>query len=152
MSWWKPRRVEDVILYPGSQEVEEYVYTPGLHGLELAKALKEGKILGMKCGDKIIVPPLTFCPDHVEGELVEITGKWRVTLYTVIYEDLEGNRLPEPEILALIRPDGATGGLIHRVKAEPDKIYPGMPVEPVFKPAEERTGSITDILYFTPKE
>ena len=152
MAWRKPRRLEDAVHYPGRMEVEEYVYTPGIHGLELAKALREGKLLGMKCGDTIIVPPLTFCPDHTEGELVEIDGTWRLQYYTVIYETPEGEPLSEPEIIGLVRPEGAQGGLFARIKAGPDKLYPGMPVRPVFKPAEERRGTIEDILYWEPLE
>ena len=151
MAWRKPRSPEDVILYPGTQEVEEYVYTPGKHGLKHAEALREGKILAMRCGDTLIVPPLTFCPDGSPADsLEEVKGQWRVVTYTVIYEDAEGHPLEEPEIIAFLRPDGYQGGLFHKVKASPGEIYIGMPVRPVFRPVEERRGTIEDILYFEP--
>ena len=151
MAWRKPRSPEDVILYPGTQEVEEYVYTPGKHGLQHAEALKEGKILAMRCGDTLIVPPLTFCPDGRPAEgLEEVKTQWRVITYTVIHEDVEGRRLEEPEIIAFLRPDGYQGGLFHRVKASLQEIFIGMPVRPVFRPEEERTGTIADIEYFEP--
>ena len=146
---WKRWRLEDVVHYPGKQEVEKYVYTPGIHGLELAKALKEGRILGMKCPDGVYVPPKTYCPDGSPGELVEVHGPWRIVTYTIVHQDLYGNPLPEPEILALIIPDDADhGGLIHRVKA--DQVYIGMEVKPHWKPPEAREGKITDIEYFEP--
>ncbi len=148
MSWWKPNRSEDVIIVDGSMEVERYLYTPGIHGVEFAKALKEGRILGMKCRDTIYVPPLTYCPDGSPGELVEVDGDWVVVTFTVVYEDMYGNKLDEPQIIAVVRPEGAEGGLIHYVKA--DEIYPGMTVKPVFAPENERTGMITDIKYFEP--
>ncbi len=148
---WKRWRIEDVIHYPGSQEVEEYVYTPGLHGLEAAKAFKEGRILGMKCGDGVYVPPKTYCPDGREGELVEVKGPWRVVTYTIVYEDFYGNKLEEPQVLALIKPDDADhGGLIHIVKVDPERIHLGMEVKPHWKPPEKREGKITDIEYFEP--
>ena len=148
---WKAWRIGDVIHYPGSEEVEKYVYTPGLHGLEFAKALKEGRILGMKCPGGVHVPPKTYCPDGSPGELVEVKGPWRIATFTVVYEDIYGNPLPEPQVLALIRPDDARrGGLIHIVKADPDTVYIGMEVKPHWKPPEQRTGHITDIEYFEP--
>ncbi len=150
MAWRKPRSPEDTIFYPGTMEVEEYVYTPGLHGEELAKALRQGKILGMKCGSTLIVPPLTFCPDGSPGELVPVESTWRVVTYTIVYDTIEGEPLEEPEIIAVLRPDGFQGGLVHRVRAAPGSIYIGMPVRPVFRPEGERTGAITDILYFEP--
>jgi uncharacterized OB-fold protein len=149
---WKRWRIEDVIHYPGTQEVEKYVYTPGIHWLEAAKALREGGILGMKCPDgSVYVPPKTYCPDGSPGELVEIQGPWRVLTFTVIYEDLYGEKLPEPQVIALVRPDDASGGgLVHILKADPSKIYIGMEVKPHWKPADKRTGHITDIEYFEP--
>ncbi|MEB3861756.1 MAG: Zn-ribbon domain-containing OB-fold protein [Desulfurococcales archaeon] len=149
MSWWKENVASRIRHYPGSMEVEKYVYTPGVHGLEQAKALKEGKILGSKCGDTIYVPPLTLCPDHKPGELVEVKGPWRVVTYTVITETMDGRKLEKPEVIAVVKPDDAEGGLIHRV--ESDQVYIGMEVEPVFKPEAERKGTIDDILYFKPK-
>lgn len=147
MAWWKEHVVSRIRHYPGSMEVEKYVYTPGIHGLELAKALKEGRIIGTRCGDKVYVPPTTLCPDHKPGEPVEVKGSWRVVTYTIITETMEGEKLEEPEVLAVLKPEDAEGGLVHRVKA--DQIYIGMEVQPVFRPPEERKGTIDDILYFT---
>ena len=153
MSWRKPRRPEDAVHYPGRMEVEEFVYTPGLHGLEQARALVEdGSILGMRCGDRLIVPPLTFCPDHTRGELVRVESTWRLHYYTVLYETPEGEPLPEPEIVGLVRPDGFEGGLFARIAADPSRLYPGVPVRPVLRPKEERRGTIEDILYWEPLE
>jgi len=37
-------------------------------------------------------------------------------------------------------------------EVDPEKVYIGMRVKAVWKPAEERQGAITDILYFKPIE
>lgn len=148
-SWSKRGRA---IHYTGSMEVERYVYTPGIHGLELAKALMEGRILGMKCGDTVLVPPKTYCPDGSEGSLVEVTGEWVVETYTVVYRGLEGEDLGEPRIVAVVRPEGGLGGIIHYVRADPGRVSIGMRVRPVFKPREQRRGLITDIEYFEPSQ
>ena len=150
--WWKRAHPGFPLHYPGRMEVEEYHYTPGRHGLEFAKALREGRILGMKCGDAVLVPPKTFCPDQGEGQLVEVRGPWRIQHYTVIHETIEGERLGEPVIVAVIKPDDAANGLIHIVKADPSRVYPGMKVRPVWRPPEERRGLITDILYWEPAD
>ncbi len=152
MSLWRKSRVTDVVHLEGRMETEKYVYTPGLAGLKVAEALIEGKILGVKCGDELYIPAKTYCPDHSEGELVEVKGPWVVKSYTIIYENMYGVKLDKPVVVALIGVEGAQGGLIHYVKVEPDKARIGLKVEPVFRPREERRGLITDIMFFKPIE
>jgi len=143
-----------VYRYPGRMEVEKYLYTPGLHGLEAAKALREeGRFLGTRCGDTVYYPPTTFCPDHSRGELAEVRGPWRIAAYTVVRYSLEGERLDKPVVIAHITPDDAVGGLIHYVDAPPERVYIGMEVKPRLKPKSERTGNpILDIEAFEPAE
>ena len=138
--------------FPGSMEVERYLYTPGIHGLRFSEAIINGKIVGMECSDGIYVPPLTYCPDHREGRIVELSHdiEWVVETFTVVYEDLNGNRLDKPRVIALLRPVCCKGGLIHYVEADPREVRVGMRVRPVLKPVNERTGSITDIMFFKP--
>ena len=52
----------------------------------------------------------------------------------------------------MIRLDGASeGGFLHKLgEVAPDDVRIGMEVEAVWKPVEERTGSILDIAYFRP--
>ena len=53
----------------------------------------------------------------------------------------------------MIRLDGASsGGFLHKLdEVAPDDVTIGMAVEAVWKPVEERTGSILDIAYFRPR-
>lgn len=151
MSWEKRAYPGYIVEYPGRLEAGYYLYTPGIHGLEFSKALLEGRILGGSCGGVIYVPPRTFCPDTFESEekLVDVTNfEWIVVTYTIISRDLYGNKLQHPKIVAVVRPKGCEGGLIHIVKAEPGEIRTGLRVKPVFKPREQRKGVITDILHF----
>jgi uncharacterized OB-fold protein len=137
-------------------EVEEYVYTPGLHGLEMAKRLVRGDaIVATRCGTEVYIPPTTFCPDLEPGEVVEVPldQPWTVKTYTVVYRDLEGRPLREPRIIALLvpeEPSNVVGGLVHYVRADPAAIYEGMRVKPRLKPERERRGLITDIEFFEP--
>ena len=52
----------------------------------------------------------------------------------------------------MIEIDGASsGGFLHYLgEVKPDEIRIGMKVKAVWKPPEERTGSILDIRYFRP--
>ncbi len=144
--WGKEGR--RVYRFPGRMEVERYLYTPGVQGVEAAKALMEGVIMGSKCGDTIYLPPTTFCPDFTRAELVEVKGPWYVASYTVVRETLEGDRLERPLVVALITAEGVSGGLIHYVDADPDEVDVGVEVEPVFRGRGERRGVITDIIHF----
>jgi len=152
MSLWKKSRVVDVVHVEGKMETEKYIYTPGIAGLKVAEALIEGRILGVRCGDKLYIPAKTYCPDHAEGKLEEVKGPWVVKSYTIVYEDMYGSRLDKPKVIALIGVENAHGGLIHYVEVEPDTIAVGLKVEPVFKPKEERRGILADIAYFKPVE
>jgi len=153
VSWWKRGDPNGVVHFPGKMEVD-YVYTPGLHGLEAAEIFKKGKVPAMLCGEQLFMPPKTFCPDDEmsRGEVIEVEGPFIAALVTVIYKDVYGDDLEEPDIIAFITVPGAAGGYIGRIKALPEEVYPGMEVRPVFKPEEERTGAITDILYWEPAE
>jgi hypothetical protein len=62
-------------------------------------------------------------------------------------------RIKEPEISAVIEIDGASPlhGIMHKLgEVDPEDVHIGMRVQAVWKPADEREGAITDILYFKP--
>jgi len=62
-------------------------------------------------------------------------------------------RLEDPQLPAVIEIDGASSGMgiMHMLgEVDPQEIEIGMRVQAVWKPAEERVGSITDIAYFKP--
>ena len=139
--------------FPGKMEVTEYIYTPGLSGVEFAKALRNGRIVGSICKSKVHVPPRTFCADDYSKEqgFVDLTNKdWFVVTYTIIYADFYGNPLGKPKVVAVLKPREVEGGLIHYVDVDPNEIKIGMCVRPVFRSDKERKGLITDIKYFKP--
>jgi uncharacterized OB-fold protein len=134
----------------------ESEYTVGIAGETFLRAIRDrGVILGTVCPtcDLTYVPPAMYCErcfDQLE-EWVEVPARGTVYTYTVLSRSLDGQALDEPVILALVRLSGAHGGLIHRLKgANPEDVQIGMEVEVVFKPKEEREGSILDIEYFKP--
>ena len=51
----------------------------------------------------------------------------------------------------MMKINGTIGGLVHKIgEANPKDLEIGIQVEAVFKPKEEREGSINDIKHFKP--
>ena len=145
----------DVTIIEGRVPIR-HRYTPGVAGEAFFRALKEkGKFLASRCERDGItyVPARLFCERCFDGPLepdVEVGPQGTVESFTVGYVGLEGERLPEPQTLGLIRLDGADTVLVHFLLDEHPMI--GQPVEPVLLPARQRTGSILDLRGFRPVE
>jgi uncharacterized OB-fold protein len=120
--------------------------------------LKNGRIIGKKCQSckRVLVPPRLFCElcwrPTDEWTYVRDTGT--ILTFVVSHVNWDASRV-EPgqryHTPAVIELDGAgkDQGILHLVDdIEPYEIKIGMRVEAVWKQAEERTGSITDIKYF----
>ena len=134
-----------------------YPYTLGVAGERFFREIKDNaKFLGTRCQgcNLTYLPPRIYCEQCFEPleEWREVENKGRVHTYTVAWVDLEGRRLDEPVILALVEVEGAHGGLVHQIgEIKPETVKIGMEVEAVFKDISERTGSILDIKYFKPR-
>jgi len=133
-----------------------YIYTLGVAGERFFREIKDNaRIMGARCAkcDLTYVPPRLYCERCFEKleEWREVGRRGTVYTYTVAYEALDGSRLEEPEILAFVAMDGAHGGLIHRLDGiKPHEVKIGLAVEAIFKPKNQRTGSILDIEHFRP--
>ena len=135
----------------------KYAWSAGVAYSKFLEELKNGRIIGRRCGkcERVIVPPRMFC-DHCfsateDWVYVKDTGK--INTYSISYLDADANRISEPIPVAVIDLDGASPnvGLLHYLgNVKPDEVYMDMPVKAVWKPPEEREGSMTDILYFEP--
>jgi uncharacterized OB-fold protein len=80
---------------------------------------------------------------------IDVGTSGEVHTFTLLYEDLDGNRKKDPEIIAFIRL--GDGGLVHRLgEISLDEISIGLRVEAVFKSKTDREGSIHDITHFRP--
>jgi uncharacterized OB-fold protein len=136
------------------------VYTAGIAGEKFLRGLKEdGKILGTYCSVCEIqyVPGRLYCEScfsHLDEEAWFDAGtQGLVHTYTVMHIGLDGTPLETPRIVAFVEIEGTDGGLVHYLnETDPNDVYIGMPVEAVFKPTEERQGSINDITHFRPLE
>lgn len=129
-------------------------YTAGLAGERFLRAIKDdGVILGSRCPrcDVTYVPGRAFCERCLSeiDEWVDVGTEGEVHTFTLMFEDLDGTHRDEPEVVALV--ELGDGGMVHYVRdVDPENVFIGMPVAAVFKPADERTGSVLDIAYFRP--
>ncbi|MBD3196313.1 MAG: DNA-binding protein [Candidatus Lokiarchaeota archaeon] len=142
-SWWEP-------------EVQ-YAWSLGPAYSRFLEGLKEGKILGIHCHKckRVIVPPRSFC-EYCYGPTdgwIELPDTGIIETYSVSYLDPDANRIEEPILIGVIDIDGADEhhGFMHYFgEMSKDEIKIGMKVKAVWKPEDEREGSITDIKYFKP--
>ena len=91
-----------------------------------------------------------FCPTD---EWVYLQDTGTVKTFSLCYITWNMISLTRPQIPAVIDIDGASKGMgiMHLLgEVEPDQVKIGMRVQAVWKPAAERQGAITDILYFKP--
>ena len=142
-----------------------YHYVTGEALGRFLAGLREGKILGTvckKCG-RVFVPPRTYCSYCFKevDEWVEASHEGVVVTAVVSYIEATRARAAEPKVVGVVKldvpgrqfDDHFFPGLLHYIcgASEDDvksmKIF-GARVRAKFKPADKRTGSVTDIECF----
>jgi len=132
----------------------EYPYTRTLGPVigPFLTALRDGRILGIRCGSRVLCPPLEFDPDTGESlspEFVEVGPGGSVELWTWIAEPSRKHPFRQPFAFAQVKLDGADTAMTHAVKAAgPEAMSIGMRVKAQF--LQQRTGAISDV-YFVPE-
>ncbi len=142
-AWWEP-------------EVQ-YSWSVGHAMSKFLMGLKAGKIFGIHCKrcERILVPPRMFC-EHCFGpteEWIELPDTGIIETFSISYLDPNARRIEDPILVGVVDLDGAPPhhGFMHYFgEMSKDEIKIGMKVKAVWKPENERTGSITDIKYFKP--
>lgn len=144
----------DVRLWEGSIPIR-HRYTPGVAGEAFFKTLKDkGTFLASRCPECgfTYCPPRIFCERDFAGLEADTTVGPHGTLesFTVGYRGVEGEPLDEPQVLGLVRLDGADSFFLHFL-VDWDRPYEiGAPVEAVLEAKRRRTGSILDVRGFRP--
>jgi len=169
-TWWMKATSKDL---PGTPlrevtDVEHIVYSPDLryswdNGFALTTYLdgfKQGKLRGSRCRHcgRMMIPPRSFCElCNLNGvhDYYDLPDTGTVKTFTLSHVNWDSSPLPrgKTNIFAVIAIDGCPEdmGLCHMLgEVDPKDVKVGMPVKAVWKPAKERTGSVTDILYFKP--
>ena len=133
----------------------EFPYTRSLGPVigPFLAALRDRRILGIRSGDRVLVPPMEYDPETGDGlgtELVEVGPAGEVTSWAWVSTPSDKHPLSHPFALALIRLDGADTAMLHAVDAgSMDAMRTGMRVAPRWK--AERLGRIDDIEAFVPE-
>ncbi len=135
----------------------QYAWDTGQAIGRYLEELKNGRLVARRCNNcqRIMIPPRMFCercfrPTH-DWVVVKDTGT--VNTFSLSYVSWDVRRLKKPEIPAVIEIDGASKGMgiLHVLgNVNPKQVRIDMKVRAVWKPAKQRTGSITDIAYFEP--
>jgi uncharacterized OB-fold protein len=148
---------EGNVLYVHDEMNGQYAWDTGIAIGAYLAGLREGKLLGSHCSScrKTVVPPREVCEQCFKpmDRYVELADSGTINTFSLCYVTWDVKRIEEPEIPAVIEIDGASPmhGIMHKLgDVAPDEVRIGMKVQAVWKPAEEREGSITDILYFKP--
>ena len=135
----------------------DYGWDAGVAISRYLDGLQNGRIIGTKCRRcrRIVVPPRVVCEWCWEpiDEWVYLEDTGTVNTFSTCYILWDATRVKEPQLPAVIEIDGASkgAGILHLLgEVAPEDVRIGMKVQAVWKPADERTGSITDIEYFKP--
>ena len=139
----------------------EYAWDTGRAVGRFLAGLKQGQILGIKCPDcnRTLIPPRAFCELCYRpiDQWVPLSDTGVINTFSVSFVNWDATRRETPEVPAVIEIDGAGPGMgILHVLGEVgedltsvlNKVKIGKKVQAVWKPPQEREGSISDIRYF----
>jgi uncharacterized OB-fold protein len=117
-------------------------------------ALTEKRIIGIRSGERVIVPPLEWDPDtgqELAHDYVDVGPAGTVTSWTWVEKPTIQHPLDRPFAFALVKLDGADTAFLHAVDAGSiAAMATGMRVAPRWK--ARRKGHVTDIDAFVPGE
>lgn len=149
------KEVAHQIAYPNVK----YAWSTGRAMARFLTELKKGCIVGRNCRrcQRVLVPPRMFCEKCFgpTNSWVYLKDTGIVETFSESYLDTDAKRIEEPLFVGVIAIDGASAhhGFMHYLdEVDPKKLEIGMAVEAVWKPEDERKGSITDIKYFRPRQ
>jgi len=135
----------------------QYAWDAGVAISRYLQELKEGHIIGRSCPEcsRVLVPPRMFCESCfcATDRWVTLADTGTVMTFSRCYVTWDMVHLEDPQMPAVIAIDGASPGMgiMHMLgEVDPDALAIGMRVQAVWKPPDERQGSITDIAYFRP--
>lgn len=120
-----------------------YVYTAGAVQRDALNGLREGRVIASHGNGYVSAPAAPFAPDGTHlRETRELLPEGVLEASTVAHH------IPDAPAFGLIRLDGASHPLLHRLGDGAESLGPGARVRAVWR--EQRSGSITDIEHFAP--
>ena len=148
---------EKKVLFTEWNPNAQYAWDAGVAIGRYLAELKEGRLVGVRCNRcrRTVIPPRTLCEwcFRPMDDWVTLPDTGTVNTFSLCYVTWDMQVLTDPQIPAVIDIDGTTPrvGIMHMLgEVAPDDVKIGLRVQAVWKPAEEREGSILDIKYFRP--
>jgi len=138
-----------------------YRFAAGRFGTPFFRALRsEGRVLAtIDAAGNVLLPPrpVSGLTNSAVRGWVEVGPTATLSGYTVVHvpfiDPMTGARRPVPYGFGLVRFDGAGTNVYHLIdETDRTKLRVGLPLEPVFLPADERTGTLADIRFFRVRE
>ena len=137
----------------------DYFYPAGIAGDKFFKHIKEkDTFLASKCPKckKIFVPPMLYCEDCYDdipdNSWLEVPSEGVISLFTIAKLDAHGDKMNSPKIVAMIKVDQTDGKFLGVINSNDyDKDYTSLKVKAVFKPSNEREGTLKDIVHWNLK-
>jgi uncharacterized OB-fold protein len=132
----------------------EYPYTRTVGPVvgKFLTGLRDGRLFGIRCRDRVICPPIEFDPESGENlahDFVPVGPGGVVQSYSWIAQPTRKHPFQQPFAFALIQLDGADTAIAHAVRAPgPEAMSVGMRVRAQYR--DERKSAITDV-YFVPE-
>ena len=132
-----------------------YDYSIGEGMSTFMRAIREGRLMGVRCPDtgKVYVPTRLSSVETASpmSELVELPDRGVVYTYCIVNIKFYDQVLDIPYAYAYIVLDGADSAIMHLVQECPiEEMRPGMRVQAVWKDPSEWTESMENIRYFKP--
>src|SRR2546422_9609104 len=99
----------------------QYLYTAGVAGERFFQTLRRKGVFAVTtCAECQVtyLPPRLYCERcfaDLSEAWAEVAPSGRVHTYTVVHEDQDGRPLDPPQVVAFVRIDGTSGGLIGRM-------------------------------------
>ena len=148
---------EKRVLYTEWDPNAQFAWDTGIAIGRYLAELKKGNLIGVRCNScrRTVIPPRNFCEwcFRPMDDWVPLPDSGVVNTFSLCYVTWDMKTLEEPEIPAVIDIDGTKppGGILHLLsEVDPQAVRIGMKVQAVWRPPEEREGSIRDIKYFKP--
>lgn len=119
--------------------------------------LQNGRLIARSCRGcrRVLFPPRMFCERcfRPTDAWVYVKDTGTIETYSISYLDTDARRIEDPILVGVVSVDGASEkmGMMHYFgEMTKEEIRIGMRVRAVWKPAEERVGSVRDIRHWRP--
>src|SRR5262249_52339691 len=119
------------------------------------RGIAQGKLLGQRCpvDGRVYFPSRGSCPQHgvpFPADLVELSDKGTIVTYSIVRVPSENIPLELPYIAVQVLLDGADTILMPVLHCRLEEVHMGMRVRAAWRPREEWTTAVSNILYFEP--